>query len=77
MGIKPTMTADIIIQSERRENVLVVPGEAVKKINNETTVEVLQGREVKEKEIEIGLEGSNDMVEVISGLKEGEKVILD
>lgn len=76
-GIKSTMTADIVIQLEKRENVLVVPEEAVQKIDEKTTVEVFQNGEVKEKEIEIGLEGSNDMIEVVSGLKEGEKVILD
>jgi len=76
-GIKSTMTADIIIQSERRENVLVVPEEAVQKIDEKITVEVFQDGKVEEKEIEIGLEGSNDMVEVVSGLNEGEKVILD
>ena len=76
-GIKSTMTADIIIQSERRENVLVVPEEAVQKIDEKITVEVFQDGKVEEKEIEIGLEGSNDMVEIISGLNEGEKVILE
>jgi multidrug efflux pump subunit AcrA (membrane-fusion protein) len=76
-GIKSTMTADIIIQSERRENVLVVPEEAVRKTDEKITVEVFQDGKIEEREIEIGLEGSNDMVEVISGLNEGEKVILD
>jgi len=76
-GIKSTMTADIIIQSERRENVLVVPEEAVQKTDEKITVEVFQDGKVEEREIEIGLEGSNDMTEVVSGLNEGEKVILD
>lgn len=76
-GIKSTMTADIVIQLERRENVLVVPEEAVQKSDEKITVEVFQDGKVEEKEIEIGLEGSNDMVEVVSGLNEGEKVILD
>ncbi|HUW71859.1 MAG TPA: efflux RND transporter periplasmic adaptor subunit [Candidatus Humimicrobiaceae bacterium] len=76
-GIKSTMTADIVIQTERKENVLVIPEEAVQKTDEKITVEVLQDGKVEEKEIEIGLEGSNDMVEIVSGLNEGEKVILD
>jgi len=76
-GIKPTMTADVVIQSERRKNVLVIPEEAVKKTDEKTTVEVFQDGEVKEKEIEVGLEGDDDMVEVVSGLEEGEEVILE
>jgi multidrug efflux pump subunit AcrA (membrane-fusion protein) len=76
-GIKSTMTADVIIQTDRRDNVLVVPEDAVQNVDGKTMVGVLQNGEIEEKEIEIGLEGSNDMVEVLSGLKEGEKVILD
>lgn len=76
-GIKPTMTSDLLIQVGRRENVLVVPEDAIQEIDEKTTVRVFQDEEVQEKEIEIGLEGSSDMVEVISGLNEGEKVILD
>jgi multidrug efflux pump subunit AcrA (membrane-fusion protein) len=76
-GIKSTMTADVVIQSKKRENVLVIPEEAVQKSDEKTTVKVFQDGKVEEKEIEIGLEGSNDMVEVVSGLNEEEKVILD
>lgn len=76
-GIKTTMTADIVIELARRENVLVVPEEAVQNLDGKTMVEVFQDGEVKDREIEIGLEGSDDMIEVISGLSEGEQVALD
>lgn len=74
-GIKSTMTADIIIQVEKRENVLVVPREAVKKVGEKTTVEVLVDDLIQEREVEVGLRGDT-LVELISGLEEGEKVLI-
>jgi hypothetical protein len=44
--------------------------------DGKTTVQFLEGGQVKEKEIEVGLLGTNDLVEVISGLSEGEEVII-
>ena len=73
--VKPGMTADVIIQADLKENVLVISGDAVQKREGKTIVEVFKNGQIQEREIEIGLMGNNDMVEVISGLEEGEKVI--
>lgn len=73
--IKTTMTADVVIQAEKKENVLVIPREAVGRSGGRTIVEVLADGLVKEREIEIGLR-SYDKVEVLSGLIEGERVLL-
>ena len=75
-GIKPGMTADLVIKTAEKKNILVVPEDALQTKDGKTVVEVLEGEEVKEKEIEIGLKGDNDMVEVVSGLEEGEQVII-
>jgi len=75
-GLKPGMTADLVIQAALKENVLVIPEDALHEKDDKKTVQVFQDGEVKDKEIEIGLIGSNDLIEVISGLEEGEKVIL-
>lgn len=75
-GVRPGMTVDLLIRTASRENVLVIPEEAIKEKNGKATVEVLIDETFKEREIEIGLRGSNDVVEVSSGLKEGEHVIL-
>ncbi|GAI56771.1 unnamed protein product, partial [marine sediment metagenome] len=75
-GIKPGMTADIIIESDKKENVLVIPKGTVKKMDGKKIVQVFKDGEVKEREIEIGLEG-NEYIEVISGLQEGEEVVID
>lgn len=75
-GLKPGMTADLLIKTDSRENVLVIPEDAILKEDGKIMVEVLKDEEIEKREIEIGLEGSNDMVEVVSGLQEEEKVIV-
>ena len=75
-GIKPGMTADLTIKTISKDNILVVPEDAVLKRDGKTFVEILDKGEIKEKEVVVGLEGSSDTVEIISGLQEGEKVIL-
>lgn len=74
---KPGMTADILIKTASRENVLVIPEDVIEKKDGKTTVQVLIGKTLEEREIMIGLTGSDDLVEVISGLKEGEEVIVE
>ena len=75
-GIKPGMTADIVIESEKKENVLTIPRRAVKRKNGDKVVSVLKGKDIEERQVEIGLEG-DEYTEIISGLSEGEEVIID
>ena len=75
-GIKLGMTADIIIESDKKENVLVIPKGAVNKMDGKKIVQVFKDGEVKEREIEIGLEG-DEFFEIISGLSEGEEIVIE
>ncbi len=75
-GLKPGMTADITIVTNIKENVLSIPESALLEKDKKMFVQVFKNGEIEEREIEIGLEGTNDLVEVISGLEEGEEVIL-
>jgi multidrug efflux pump subunit AcrA (membrane-fusion protein) len=70
------MTADVIIKTQIKENVLTIPGTAIKTQDSKNFVQVLVGKKPEQREIKIGLKGSNDVVEIISGLREGEKVII-
>ncbi len=72
--ILPNMaaTANIIIES--KENVLLVPSEAINIKGNINTVRVLKNGRVREVTFEIGL-SSDTQVEVVSGLSEGDIVI--
>jgi HlyD family secretion protein len=73
-GIRPGMTADLNIEVDSKENVIVVPEGAVYKKEGKNMVRVSKGNDFEEREVEVGIEGSNGLVEIISGLSEGEKV---
>jgi len=75
-GIKPMMTADLVIKTASKENVLFIPKDAIQKKNSKFITRVLKDGQIQNREIEIGLRGDDDKVEVISGLEEGEKVII-
>ncbi len=75
-GIRSGMTADLQIKTASKENVLIVPEGAIQKRNGRTIVELSQNGKVEEREIQVGLQGSDGMTEAVSGLEEGEKVIL-
>ncbi len=73
---KTGMSADVIIKTALKENVLYLPENAIQRSNGRGKVRVLKGKEVLEKEIELGLAGNDSEVEIISGLSEGEEVII-
>jgi len=75
-GVKPGMTADLIIKTAERENVLIIPEDAIQKKDGKKFVEVLVGEKPEEREVETGLLGSNDMIEIISGVNEEDQVII-
>lgn len=74
-GIRATMTADIVVQTQKIENVLIIPRGVVPRGVRKATVEVLTDDLIQEREIEIGLRGE-DNIEVVSGLKEGDMVVI-
>lgn len=75
-GLKPGMTADVVIQTDHRQNVLTLPREALLEKDNKFFVRFLKVNKLEEKEVNIGLEGNDGLVEIISGLNENEEVIL-
>lgn len=74
-GLKAGMTADIVIETARKDNILIIPREAVRE-NGKTTVLVYKNKETSERDVEMGLQGNNNEVEVISGLSEGEEIVI-
>ena len=69
------MTVQGQINIEKRENILAVPTSTLKKRNKETVVMVLKNNQVEEKLVKIGL-SDGQYTEIISGLGEGELVIV-
>ena len=80
--IKPGMTADITVISNKKNDVLYIPQRAVRV--RETTldqapqrfVEILVDGEIVEKPVLVGVRGDNGLVEVIDGLSEGQEIII-
>ncbi len=73
--IKAGMTANVEIETASRDNVLQVPGRAIINLDNRNIVRVLENEEMVEREVQIGLRGDSGLVEIISGLNEGEEII--
>jgi HlyD family secretion protein len=74
-GIKSGMTADVDIITETREKVLRIPQRAVLTKNGKKIVRILNDEKIKEIEVETGNRGSEGEIEIVSGLKEGDKII--
>jgi len=67
---------NIKIKIDDKDNILIVPEEAVYEKNEKTYVEVLENGDPKEVEVVLGIE-NEDFIEIIDGLEEGQEVILD
>ncbi|MBI2439285.1 MAG: efflux RND transporter periplasmic adaptor subunit [Candidatus Moranbacteria bacterium] len=74
--LKEGMTADIDIETVKKENVLSVPFRALAKEKGVYYVEVKQGEEFVRVPVTIGLEGDEGLVEITSGLQEGDMVTI-
>lgn len=78
-SIKPGMTVNIIIETDRKNDVLVIPQRAITKKGSKEYVNLVKRKgekvELKEVEITTGLLGDNGIIEVTSGLKEGQEIV--
>ena len=74
--IKAGMTANLDIETARHTDALIIPARAINQ-NGKKFVKVLVGNQTKEAEIETGIKSADGEVEVISGLNEGDKVVID
>jgi RND family efflux transporter MFP subunit len=72
--VKPGMSVSAAIITDSKQDVLYVPGSAVKSKGNAYYVELPNGNGVRQQTVEIGL--SNDsVIEIISGLNEGDIIV--
>lgn len=72
--LKPGMNATCNFIVDRKEDVLVVPTEAVTEEDGRYTVTVMKNGKQIEREVTVGITG-DETVEITSGLKEGETVV--
>ncbi len=71
--LRPEMTANVVITTGTRKDVLTLPKEAVKRKGKQTFAVVQAGGGLAEKAIETGWREAG-RVEIVSGLEEGEQV---
>lgn len=74
-AVKPGMTASAVITTARLENVLMMPARALVEHDNNKYVRILENNEPREVMVTTGLNGDNGMVEVTSGVNEGDNVV--
>jgi RND family efflux transporter MFP subunit len=74
--LQPGMYADVRLSANSRPNALTIPIQAIQRSDNKTSVLVVDSQNlVQSREVKIGVESSNS-VEILSGLTEGERVIV-
>jgi len=78
-GIKPGMTANMTILAAQKENVLTVPSSAI--INKDSkkyvrVVDDLKNLTYHEVEVKTGLNGDGGLVEIVSGLNDGQAIVV-
>lgn len=75
--IRSGMTANLDIETDKKEQVLSIPQRAIETQNGKKFVKILEeGSVIKDQEIQAGLRGFDGNVEILEGLKEGDKVII-
>ncbi|MFA6974051.1 MAG: efflux RND transporter periplasmic adaptor subunit [Parcubacteria group bacterium] len=77
-NLKPGMSANIDVKTAEKNDVLMIPLRGVKTEDKQKFVDILidaQKNLIERKNITTGLEGDDGLVEVVSGLNGGEKVV--
>jgi HlyD family secretion protein len=74
--LKSGMSADVLIQTARKDKVLILPQRAVINKNGKKFVRILEGNKIKEIEVGTGLKGNKGEIEITFGLKEKDGVVL-
>ncbi|MGM0628852.1 MAG: efflux RND transporter periplasmic adaptor subunit [Patescibacteria group bacterium] len=73
--IRVGMTADVDIVTSKKEDVIAIPARGLIRKGGQDQVRILSDGKMIYREVERGLRGSDGWVEIVSGLKAGERVI--
>ena len=73
-SIKSGMTATVVIETARKDNVFTVPTTAIQTTDGTSTVNVLKNGKVSQVTVETGIASDTD-TEITSGLSEGDMVV--
>ncbi|HVM77238.1 MAG TPA: efflux RND transporter periplasmic adaptor subunit [Candidatus Paceibacterota bacterium] len=73
--VKPGMTANVLIQTGAATSTLLLPASAIQTNGTSTFVELYQNGKVSDENVTTGLTGQNGMIEITSGVSEGQQVV--
>jgi RND family efflux transporter MFP subunit len=73
--LRPGMFVEVTLIVERRDEVPVVPRDAVAERGSAKVVFVLDGQKVDQREVTLGL-GDDEMIEVLDGVAVGDRVVV-
>ena len=73
--IKSGLTANIVIETRHKDNVLILPQYALLQNDQGTFVETMQNNKVVQAPVTTGIQDENGNVEMLSGVTEGEQVL--
>ena len=75
--VKPGMTASLSIATDKRDGVLAVPQGMVRRDGSATFVMVKTAQAAVRRDVVLGELSSSGLVEIVSGLSEGDVVLSD
>lgn len=75
-GIKLDMSGDVELTTISHNDALTVPKVTIQEKNGKKYVELSEGKEIKQKEVTTGIKGTGGVIEILSGLNVGEKVVI-
>ncbi len=76
--LRSGMTVDVAIETEKKENILVVPRRAIVAKDGKKYVRVVTDKKkgvYEEREVETGLSGDEGLTEITVGLEEGQEIV--
>jgi len=74
--LRPGMSADLVIETEKRDAVLSVPQRTLIQQGDRFIIRLLENNKPVEKDVTTGIRGNLGRIEILSGLQEGDKVIV-
>lgn len=72
--VQPGMSATVVIQTDRKDDILTVPSSAVQTLNGQSTVRTMKNGKINVVPVETGIT-SDSQTEITSGLTEGETIV--
>ncbi len=75
LRLKDGMSADLDVLVFEKNDVLAIQERAIKDVDGKKIVQILEKGNPVDREVKTGAKGDGGMIEIISGLKEGEQVI--